>query len=734
MLDAVRRSDAVPEDAGTTRAGRKGLFRRLRALWQERLALRQTLFFMLSTLLLLWSGIGVYYSVVGIVRRENAAMLGMQSLRTQEILSSTFLKRVQGGLDAFAGRLLALPDPEKAFADRERLRKIIEDHELLRPFTADVPVMGIVMGKKGSREAWLFQSRGSKVIVSSTGDALAGRDPFSAEANTWQGPVFPPSGMRASRHAAMFFAIALSGLKERETGNRDAGLWAGVLIDMPWIENTLRGLSGFSRSEPFFITKDGSYVIYPPGRSAGDGPQSLFAEKAEKDGAPGELGRTILGGGKGMITVEDALGSSPWPLPWEGPTTLVYYPMSLPGWHLGMLVPSADIGNTRAAPPLWLLLLGIAGPLCIGLVSWTVTSSAVRPLGMLADSLERLGKGDLDTPFPPPRRPDETGMMLESFEKTRVILKASLQRLERDTAAQQRLRNELTLARTIQESMLPVAFPAVPGVEVAARIDMAREVCGDLYDCFVPSDETPAPRRLYCLMGDVCGKGIPAALIMSGTMTLARSALLEGCSPARVLARLNAALLRQNSANMFVTLLAGILDIATGRFTWASAGHPPPMLGGTGRHPDGRACLTAAPEPYAQSLPWTGDLVLGVRAEQTYSEHTVRLEPGQLLLLYTDGADEAAGPEPGAAVPAEAVSTEGLRLYGEERLKLAFALACREAEIADRGTRGAVNTPEARGSHAGVVLEATHKDLLEHMAGMSPLDDISLMVIRTVSP
>ena len=90
-----------------------------------------------------------------------------------------------------------------------------------------------------------------------------------------------------------------------------------------------------------------------------------------------------------------------------------------------------------------LLLLGIAGPLCIGLVNSTVTSSAVRPLAMLADSLERLGKGDLDTPFPPPRLPDETDKMLELFEKTRVILKASLQRRERDIAAQQHMRNEL---------------------------------------------------------------------------------------------------------------------------------------------------------------------------------------------------------------------------------------------------------------------------------------------------
>ena len=187
----------------------------------------------------------------------------------------------------------------------------------------------------------------------------------------------------------------------------------------------------------------------------------------------------------------------------------------------------------------------------------------MRPLRSLASSLERLAGGDLDTPFPEPGRRDEIGMMLVAFERTRITLRTSLRNFVRSTAAQQRLANELAVARAIQESMLPEIFPALPDVDVCAHIDMAREVCGDLYDCFV-SDA--APQRLCCVMGNVCGKGIPAALIMNRIMSLARAALLRGLSPARTLEWVNAALLRHNASPMFVTMLVGVLDGTTGRF------------------------------------------------------------------------------------------------------------------------------------------------------------------------
>ena len=219
------------------------------------------------------------------------------------------------------------------------------------------------------------------------------------------------------------------------------------------------------------------------------------------------------------------------------------------------------------------------------------------------------------------------------------------------------MRNELELERNIQRSMLPDVFPRLPWAAVHASLEMCREVCGDLHDCFVP--DPAVPDRLCCVMGDVCGKGVPAAIIMSRTMSLARD----------------------------------------GTFTWASAGHPPPL---PCPEPEGEGFASDAVRPPA----WPGELVLGVRDGQRYSTFQTRLAPGQSLLLYTDGADEAQAPP--------ASGNAGGELYGEARLAGSFDRACRAVDP----TAG----PET-------IVARLRQDLTGHMDGRPAGDDISLMVV-----
>jgi len=290
--------------------------------------------------------------------------------------------------------------------------------------------------------------------------------------------------------------------------------------------------------------------------------------------------------------------------------------------------------------------------------------------------------------------------MLDTFERVRVTLRASFRNLVNSAAAEQRMRNELELARNIQRSMLPDVFPRLPWASVHAGLDMCREVCGDLHDCFVPDPADPT--RICCLMGDVCGKGIPAAIVMSRSMSLARAFLLAGLSPAETLSRLNSALLRRENSSMFVTMLVGILD-RDGTFSWASAGHPPPL---PGPEPEGEGFSSCVVRPLA----WPGELVLGVRDGQRYSTFHVRLAPGQSLLLYTDGADEAQAP-PASGNAGGASDGE---LFGEARLAGSFDRACREVDP-DAGPEG--------------IVARLREDLARHMDGRPATDDISLMVI-----
>lgn len=682
--------------------GVRGIWHRLRAVWREKLALRQTVLFTVSAAVILWSGAGLYYATVAKMRFHNAEMLAMQSMATQDELSRAFLARVEGGLAAFARGLSSHPKAQALLENSDALLAMLRGGNFFRPFTTETPVIGIAVGRAGQEGAWFFHLRDAEIVKSYLPGALA--DAASAlragQAPFWQGPIFGIPDPHVGRHAAMFLGMPLSQVS--------GGHWMGVLIGMPWIEGTLRGLSGFARCAPLFTNDKGEYVIYPPGRSALTGSRS-FAEDAEQSGLPalGALGRRMQAGEKGLVAFSDGLltagGASVWPLPWQGASSLILYPMSMPGWRFAMAVQDAEIGNTLPAPPLGLILLLVLGPLLLGAVTWVVTSRTLRPLRDLASALENLGDGDLDTPFPASRVKDEMGNMLEAFERTRIILKASFRNQVRGATAQQRMASELALARSIQESMLPQVFPAVPGLDVAARMDMARDVCGDLYDCFQPDPDRP--ELLACVMGDVCGKGIPAALVMSRVMPLARSALLEGLSPSAALERINTALLRRDASGMFVTMLIGIVNNRDGVFTWASAGHPPPLPGpvlGGGE----------SPAPPA----WGRDLVLGVKP-WVYTERSITLARGQSLLLYTDGADEAMGPGPGGAVPLSPDTTEGLLLYGEDALGESLADACREAE-------------RAGPAPASAILSAVRDGILRHMAGTPPFDDISLMVLK----
>jgi serine phosphatase RsbU (regulator of sigma subunit)/pSer/pThr/pTyr-binding forkhead associated (FHA) protein len=192
-----------------------------------------------------------------------------------------------------------------------------------------------------------------------------------------------------------------------------------------------------------------------------------------------------------------------------------------------------------------------------------------------------------------------------------------------------RLRQELLLARDIQQSFLPTETrPLGPGgPEVFARVQPAREVSGDLYDYFRLADG-----RLAFFLGDVSGKGVPAALFMVAVRTLARHLAPDAAGPADLLLRLNAALVADNPTALFVTLAHGVYDPHDGSVTVASGGHPPPLL----RRADGRV------EPVVVRP----GMMLGYAPQgPALEDRRLALRRGETLALYTDGFTEAFAPD-----------------------------------------------------------------------------------------
>jgi len=216
---------------------------------------------------------------------------------------------------------------------------------------------------------------------------------------------------------------------------------------------------------------------------------------------------------------------------------------------------------------------------------------------------------------------------------TAVCLQASVvvenAALHAEHLREAQLRQELLLAREIQQSFLPTDFnPLGPdGPELFARVQPAREVSGDLYDFFPLPDG-----RLAFFLGDVSGKGMPAALFMIAVRTLIRNLAPSTSGPAELLRRLNAALCADNPTNLYVTLAHGVYDPRDGGVVLALGGHPAPLL----RHADGRI------EP-VDARP--GLMIGCAPVEPVYTDKALTLARGETLILYTDGYTEAFTPD-----------------------------------------------------------------------------------------
>jgi serine phosphatase RsbU (regulator of sigma subunit)/anti-sigma regulatory factor (Ser/Thr protein kinase) len=195
---------------------------------------------------------------------------------------------------------------------------------------------------------------------------------------------------------------------------------------------------------------------------------------------------------------------------------------------------------------------------------------------------------------------------------------------EGEALARQRIEQELHVARLIQQQFLPKELPDLPGWHVAAHYQPAREVGGDFYDFLDLPDG-----QLGVVIGDVTDKGVPAALVMATTHSVLRAEAAQLVSPGDVLRRANALLIEEMPPHMFVTCLFAVLDPASGRLRFANAGQDLPYL----RTAEGVVELRATGMP------------LGLLPDMEYEEKEVVLEPGQEVLLHSDGVVEAHDPD-----------------------------------------------------------------------------------------
>jgi serine phosphatase RsbU (regulator of sigma subunit)/FixJ family two-component response regulator len=272
-------------------------------------------------------------------------------------------------------------------------------------------------------------------------------------------------------------------------------------------------------------------------------------------------------------------------------------------------------------------------------------------------------------------RGDALGHLARVFQAMVREMQAREQRAKEEEA----LKRELRLASEIQLSMLPARLPRPADFDIGARMIPARAVGGDFYDVF-----TAGRGQLGLAIGDVSGKGMPAALFMALTCALLRAEAMRTTSPEHALRSVNRHLCERNNGGVFVTLVYGVLDKATRQFSYVRAGHEYPLL------LDRMGALLAVPE--GRSLP------VGIFQDLVIETQTVTLLPGDTMLLYTDGVTEA--------------MDEGHELFGLERLEKHLA------------------------AHPGEPAQAMCDRIVEAVAsyqGRAPQsDDITLLAVRAL--
>ncbi len=214
------------------------------------------------------------------------------------------------------------------------------------------------------------------------------------------------------------------------------------------------------------------------------------------------------------------------------------------------------------------------------------------------------------------------------FDDLRVTIDRGLRQLEmwREAEASRdklmTLQSELDVANSMQQSILPKRFPKNDQYELFGSMAPARNVGGDFFDV-IHLDQG----RLGIAIADVSDKGIPAALFMMSSRTLLKGAALGCEDPGTVVTAVNDQLQDGNEANMFVTLFYAVFDPETGKVRFANGGHNPPLI----VHKDGSSTV----------LPLTGGVALGVAPNFEFDTDQAKLEPGEALLMYTDGVSEA---------------------------------------------------------------------------------------------
>lgn len=380
-------------------------------------------------------------------------------------------------------------------------------------------------------------------------------------------------------------------------------------ISLDWLSDWVNSIRPYRNSFTMMIGRNGSFIAHPDSTKVLN--ETIFTVAMDlPDTTAFQLGKDMLAGKRGMqrfsLNGKDSF--------------MVYGPISN-GWSMGIVNLYGDIFSSVRRFNMFLVITLLLGLIGMFIGCRNMIRRLTMPIVEFTNSAMTIAKGNFQAMIPEVETQDELKKLRDSLDYMQRSINEYIGELKTTTASNERYESELNIAREIQMSMLPQNFPQREDCSLFAMVQPAKEVGGDLYD-FVDVGDS-----LFFLVGDVSGKGVPAALFMAIARAAFRFIGALGLPMREVVRRVNDCLCDGNTNEMFVTLFAACLDLKTGDMVYCNAGHNPIVLIG----PDGKSS-------FLQAKP---NLAAGLFEGFPYEDEQIHLERGTRLVLYTDGVTEA---------------------------------------------------------------------------------------------
>lgn len=451
--------------------------------------------------------------------------------------------------------------------------------------------------------------------------------------------------------------------------DKDGKVYAIVTADMSldWIDVLLKSIHPYTHSYATLATSQGRYLNKKDGRDYSKETIFTTVEKLNDENAK-ELVRRMVNGEKGTarITLDKQVSFS------------VFGPL-YNGWTMSITCQYRDVLYHTSQMHMILIVVGLLGLLVMFIICYRIICHLTQPLTEFSVSAMNMAKGNFNAKLPEVKSRDEMRRLYDSFAYMQKSINTYIRELRATTSVNERMESELHIARSIQLGMLPKDFPHTDRCHLHALLYPAKEVGGDLYDFLVKDG------YLYFTVGDVSGKGVPAALVMAITRAVCRFFSSMGLKTGQIASQLNNNVSENNDACMFATLFFGRLNLETLKLEICNAGHNPIIV------------IPADPQKAPYYYNAISNLAVGLMPDFPYQEESIDLEPGSKLLLYTDGVTEA--------------ETRQKELFGEDRLL------------------AVVSDPEFRKLTPEEMTERVNAAVVAHADGNEQNDDITIMAI-----